>query len=132
MFAIMNFHTAIAIPFDYEHIEKGVPAASVQALIRKGEIAREDVYRVVPERTFKRRLASKGKLKPEEADSIARLLRVSSMARWAFNDVVDAKTFLDQPNPALGNRIPRVMAATDAGARAVEAVLYRFVFGDYA
>ena len=49
-----------------------------------------------------------------------------------FNDVADAKTFLDQPNPALGNRIPRVMAATDAGARAVEAVLYRFVFGDYA
>jgi putative toxin-antitoxin system antitoxin component (TIGR02293 family) len=128
----MNIHAAINIPLDYERIEKGVSAASVWALVKKGEIAREDVYRVIPERTFKRRLAARGKLRLDEADAIARMLRVAATARWAFDNEADAKTFLDQPNPALGNRVPRVMAASDAGAREVEALLYRFVFGDYA
>ena len=128
----MTMYTAIAVPLDYDKIEQGVTAAQVQALIRKGEISREDVYRAIPERTFKRRLADKEKLKIEEADAIARLMRVISLARWTFGDEAQAQQFLDLPNPELSGRVPRLMAATDAGAREVEAVLYRFAFGDYA
>jgi uncharacterized protein (DUF2384 family) len=82
----------------------------VQALVRKGMRALEDVYRTIPERTFKRRLAAKAKLKLEEADAIGRLLRVDALAQWAFGDET---------------------MALDAGAREVEALLFRFVAGDY-
>ena len=128
----MNIHAAISVPLDYQAIEKGISAQDVKTLIRKGALAPEDLYRAIPERTFKRRLADKAKLKIEEADAIARILRVNALARWAFDDEDGARQFLDTANPALGNRIPRVMAATDAGAREVEALLYRFTAGDYA
>ncbi|WP_373502813.1 antitoxin Xre/MbcA/ParS toxin-binding domain-containing protein [Aestuariivirga sp.] len=127
----MSMPQSIAVPLDYDRIERGVSAAQVQDLIRKGLISREDVYRAVPERTFKRRLAEKGNLRIEEADAIARLMRVNGLARWAFGEDEQAQQFLDLPNPVLGGRVPRMMAATDAGAREVEAVLYRFAFGDY-
>ena len=130
--ASMTMQDAIAVPLDYARIEQGVSAAQVQELIGKGLISREDVYRAVPERTFKRRLAEKGNLKTEEADAIARAMRVNELARWAFGDDEQARQFLDLANPALGNRMPRVMAATDAGAREVEALLFRFAAGDYA
>lgn len=127
----MSMQDAIAVPLDYARIEQGVSAAQVQELIGKGLISREDVYRAVPERTFKRRLAEKGNLKTEEADAIARAMRVNELARWAFGEDDDARQFLDLPNPELDGRVPRVMAATDSGAREVEALLYRFAFGDY-
>jgi len=127
----MTMQDAIAVPLDYARIEQGVSAALVQEFIGRGLISREDVYRAVPERTFKRRLAEKGNLKTEEADAIARTMRVNELARWAFGEDEDATLFLDSPNPQLGGRVPRQMAATDAGAREVEAVLHRFVAGDY-
>ena len=127
----MTMQDAIAVPLDYARIEQGVSAALVQEFIGRGLISREDVYRAVPERTFKRRLAEKGNLKTEEADAIARTMRLNELARWTFGDDEDATLFLDSPNPQLGGRVPRQMAATDAGARDVEAVLHRFVAGDY-
>lgn len=127
----MNIHAAISVPLDYEAIEKGVSAREVQVLVRKGVLTAEAVYSAIPERTFKRRLAEKAKLKLEEADAIGRLLRVDALARWAFGDEAMARQFLDAANPALGNRTPRLMAHTDAGAREVEALLFRFVAGDY-
>ena len=127
----MNIHAAISTPLDYASIEKGLSAQKVQDLMRSGALAKEDVFRAIPERTFKRRLEAKGKLRLEEADAIARILRMNAMAQWAFGDKSDAQRFLDLPNPMLANRIPRIMARTDAGAREVEAVLQRFVHGDY-
>lgn len=128
----MNVHAkALPGPLDYADIEKGLPASSVISLIRKGAIAEEDVYRVISERALKRRLAGRGKLRIAEADAIARILRTSRLALWAFQDEARAREFLDLPNPALGNRVPRTMMLTDAGAREVEALLNRFVHGDY-
>ncbi len=127
----MNLRTAIVAPLDYARIEEGITARQVEELIGKGELSREDVFRAIPGRTFKRRLADKAKLRIEEADAIARILRINAQALWAFGEAPAAHAFLDQPNPALGNRVPRVMARTDAGAREVEALLHRFVNGDY-
>ena len=66
-----------AQPFLHEDIVRGVPAKRVQELIDKGVLAEKTVYRVIPERTFKRRLANRDVLKAPEADAIARLLRVT-------------------------------------------------------
>jgi putative toxin-antitoxin system antitoxin component (TIGR02293 family) len=127
----MTIYQTISAPLDYAQIERGVSAAQIQDMIGKGVISRDEVYRAVPERTFKRRLAEKGDLRIEEADAIARLMRINELARWAFGNEEQAQEFLDLPNPILGNRVPRVMALTDAGAREVEAILFRFVYGDY-
>ena len=121
----------LTAPLDYASIEKGIAARAVMDMIKKGMLAREDVFRAIPERTFRRRLAARGKLKLEEADAIARILRVNALAQWAFRDEAAARAFLDLANPALKNRIPRTMAQTDAGAREVEALLHRFVYGDH-
>ena len=120
-----------AQPFLHEDIVRGVPARRVQELIDRGVLPAKAVYRVVPERTFKRRLANRETLKPSEADAVARLLRVTEVAIRVFGDVDFARKYLSLPVPPLGDKIPLELAATDAGAREVEAALMRFAHGIY-
>src|SRR5947209_19460349 len=120
-----------AQPFLHEEIVRGVPARRVQELIDRDVLPAKVVYRVVPERTFKRRLAKREALKPSEADAIARLLRVTEIANRTFGDAAFARKFLSLPNPALGDRIPNELAETDAGAREVEVILGRIAHGVY-
>ncbi|MGB9367075.1 MAG: antitoxin Xre/MbcA/ParS toxin-binding domain-containing protein [Xanthobacteraceae bacterium] len=120
-----------AQPFLHDDIVRGVPAKRVQELIDKGVLPAKAVYRVIPERTFKRRLANREALKPSEADAVARLLRVTETAIKAFGDVDFARRYLSLPVPALGDKIPLELAQTDSGAREVEAALMRFAHGIY-
>jgi putative toxin-antitoxin system antitoxin component (TIGR02293 family) len=87
---------------------------------------------VIPQRTFERRLSEHQTLKIDEADAIARLLRVRDHARQVFEDDDLAEEWLSLPNPELGDEIPIEMARTDIGAREVEAVLGRIEHGVYA
>ena len=118
-------------PFLHDDIVRGVPARRVQELIDRDVLQAKAVYRVVPERTFKRRLAKREALKPSEADAVARLLRVTETANRTFGDVAFARKFLSLPNPALGDRIPDELVETDAGAREVEVILGRIAHGVY-
>lgn len=118
-----------AQPFLHEDIVRGVPARRVQELIDKGVLSQKTVYRTIPERTFKRRLAKRDMLKAPEADAIARLLRVTEAARKAFGEEDFARKWLNLPVPSLNGAIPIELAETDAGAREVEAVLGRFMHG---
>ena len=68
-------------------------------------------------------------LKIDEADGIARLLRVVTMARKTFEDSDLADTWLRSSNPSLDGNIPIRMARTDLGGREVEAVLGRIASG---
>lgn len=120
-----------AKPFLHDDIVRGVPARRVQELIDRGVLPAKAVYRVIPERTFKRRLAKREALKPSEADAVARLLRVTETANRTFGDAAFARKFLSLPNPALGDRIPNELVETDAGAREVEVILGRIAHGIY-
>jgi putative toxin-antitoxin system antitoxin component (TIGR02293 family) len=120
-----------AKPFLHDDIVRGVPARRVQELIDRGVLGQKAVYRAIPERTFKRRLANRDALKAPEADAIARLLRVTEAVFKAFGEEDFARKWLNLPNPALGGAIPIELAETDAGAREVEAVLVRFAHGVY-
>ena len=120
-----------AQPFLHDDIVRGVPARRVQVLINKGVLSQKAVYRAIPERTFKRRLAKRDVLKAPEADAIARLLRVTEAARKAFGEEDFARKWLNLPVPSLNGAIPIELAKTDAGAREVEAVLVRFAHGVY-
>ena len=94
----------------------------MKKLIDRGVLDAKQVYRIIPERTFGRRLAKGEALKPAEADAIGRLLRVTESAQKIFNDDGFAHKWLIFPNPALQDRIPIEMAETDAGAREVEVI----------
>jgi putative toxin-antitoxin system antitoxin component (TIGR02293 family) len=116
---------------NYQTIRDGLPASAVKALIRNGTLSEADVYGVIPERTFKRRLQQRAKLKLDEADAIARLVRIMEEAEHSFGNVDFARKWLRLPNPALGGEVPIALARTDAGAREVEAVMSSFAHGDY-
>lgn len=118
-------------PFVHEDIVRGIEAKRVKDLIDRGVLGAKQVFRVIPERTFGRRLAKREALKPSEADAIGRLLRISETAAKTFGDVEFARKWLRLPNPALENRIPIELAETDAGAREVEVILTRIAHGVY-
>ncbi|MEA2936549.1 MAG: hypothetical protein QOC56_53 [Alphaproteobacteria bacterium] len=118
-------------PFVHDEIIRGIEARRVKDLIDRGVLGAKQVYRVIPERTFNRRLAKGEVLKTAEADAIARLLRVTEAAERTFGDVEFARKWLILPNPVLKEGIPIELAATDAGAREVEAALLHFAHGDY-
>jgi putative toxin-antitoxin system antitoxin component (TIGR02293 family) len=118
-----------AVPFVHDEIQRGVPAKRVQELIDKSVLPAKAVYRVIPERTFKRRLANRDTLKAAEGDAIARLLRVTKAALKAFGEEDFARKWLSLPVPSLNGAIPIELAETDAGAREVEDVLGRFMHG---
>jgi putative toxin-antitoxin system antitoxin component (TIGR02293 family) len=118
-------------PFGHDEIVRGIGARRVKALIDRGVLTAKQVYRLIPARTFNRRLANGERLKASEADAIARLLRIIEAAEKTFGDAEFARKYLVLPNPALKDRIPIEMAETDAGAREVEAALSRFAHGDY-
>ncbi len=118
-------------PFLHEEIVRGVEARRVKDLIDRGVLGPKQVFRVIPERTFNRRLANREPLKPNESDAIARLLRIAETATKTFGDAEFARKFLSLPNPALNDRVPFELAETDAGAREVEVVLTRIAHGVY-
>ena len=115
----------------HDEIVRGIEAKRVKALIDRGVLGAKQVYRIIPARTFNRRLAKRETLKPSEADAIGRLLRVTEYAEKTFGDANFVRQYLNLPNPALKGRIPIEMAESDAGAREVEAALSRFAHGDY-
>ncbi|MES2913798.1 MAG: antitoxin Xre/MbcA/ParS toxin-binding domain-containing protein [Pseudomonadota bacterium] len=114
----------------FRALEQGVPAAWVRSLESQG-LTRDDIRRIIPDRTLDRRIAKGEMLKIEEADGLARLLRVVKAARDLFENDENADMFLRSPNPALGERIPIHMAQTDIGAREVETIIGRLSHGIY-
>src|SRR5260370_32200303 len=67
-------------PFVHDEIVRGIEARRVKDLIDRGVLTAKQVYRVIPERTFGRRLANRETLKPAEADAVGRLWRVTEDA----------------------------------------------------
>jgi putative toxin-antitoxin system antitoxin component (TIGR02293 family) len=118
-------------PFVHDEIVRGIEARRVKDLIDRGVLTAKQVYRVIPERTFGRRLANREPLKPTEADAIGRLWRVTEEACTTFGDKGFARKWLNLPNPALKDRVPIELAETDAGAREVEVILTRIAHGVY-
>lgn len=127
---VPGFAEQVAVFTSFRELEKGIPAAWARALESQG-LTRDDIRRIIPDRTLDRRIAAGENLKIEEADGLARLLRVVKAARDLFENDRNADTFLRSPNPALGDRIPIHMAQTDIGAREVEKIIMRLAYGVY-
>lgn len=115
----------------HDAIVEGVDARVVKKAVEHRVLRLDEVQRLIPPSTFARKVREGRKLSREEADQIARLLRVKSYALDVFEDAPTADAWLGEPNPALGGRVPAGLLVTDEGTRAVETVLRRIAYGDY-
>ena len=115
----------------HDAILEGVDARLIKRAMGEGLLRPEEVQRLIPPSTLARKVREGRKLSREEADQIARLLRIKAYAREVFEDAALAETWLNEPNPALGGRIPADLLLTDEGTRTVETVLRRIDYGDY-
>ena len=117
--------------FSHDAILEGVEAGLVKRAIQEKLLRLDEVHRLIPASTFARKVREGRRLSREEADQVARLLRIKGYATEVFEDADVAETWLSEANPALGNRVPADLLLTDEGTRAVEAVLRRIDYGDY-
>ena len=117
--------------FGHDAILRGVEAGLVKRAVDAKLLRLDEVHRLIPASTFARKVREGRKLSREEADQVARLLRVKGYAREVFEEAEVAQTWLSEANPALGNRVPAELLLTDEGTRAVETVLRRIDYGDY-
>ena len=83
-------------------------------------------------KTLSRRLEAKGKLKQDESERAARLMRVFSRAVVVLRDPDKARSWLNRPLRALAGQSPLSLVATEPGAREVEQVLGRIEHGIFA
>ena len=117
--------------FSHDAILRGVEAALVKRAVDAKLLRLDEVHRLIPASTFARKVREGRKLSREEADQVARLLRIKSYASEVFEDAGTADAWLSEPNPALGNHLPAELLLTDEGTRTVETVLRRIDYGDY-
>ena len=101
-------------------------------LARHGFSEAEIFALVVPKRTLARRRARKESLTVEESDKALRLKRIAVQAEKVFGDPEKAHRWLRKSKRALQGQTPVEFLATEAGARAVEEMLYRIEYGMFA
>ena len=101
-------------------------------LARHGYSEAEIFALVVPKRTLARRRARKEPLTVEESDKALRLKRIAVQAEQVFGDPEKAHRWLRKSKRALQGQTPVEFLATEAGARAVEEMLYRIEYGMFA
>jgi putative toxin-antitoxin system antitoxin component (TIGR02293 family) len=110
-------------------VERGLPrSALVRTVARAGLTgkARDGLmYRVVPLATLKRRT----RLKTHESEKTERLARVIALAELLWDEQAAAQEFLNAPHPELEGRTPLDCAGSELGARRVEDLVMRALYG---
>jgi putative toxin-antitoxin system antitoxin component (TIGR02293 family) len=110
-------------------VAEGLPKRAVshmaKLVVHGPKQQRTVVHRIVPEATFKRR---RDRLSLAESEKAERIARIAAMAFDLWGEE-DGRAFLSNPHPMLGGETPLEAAATDLGAREVEAILRALEFG---
>jgi len=86
----------------------------------------------INQKTLERRLKSGARLKPDESERIARLMRIIALATAVLESEDHARQWLQRPLQVLGGQTPLQLTATEPGAREVERVLGRIEHGVFA
>jgi putative toxin-antitoxin system antitoxin component (TIGR02293 family) len=109
-----------------------VGADALTDLSRHGYSEDEIFALVVPKRTLARRRAANEPLTVEETDKALRLERIAAQAERVFGDTDRAHRWLRKAKRALNGETPVAYLASEAGARAVEDMLFRIEHGIFA
>jgi putative toxin-antitoxin system antitoxin component (TIGR02293 family) len=111
----------VAISFDLEIVESGVPLETMAEFVAATGVEWKDVFDIViPSRTLKHRRANHQPLSRDESDKFARLVRVFDQAAGVMGGSSRALAWLSKPKKRFGNRTPMQMLRTDFGGRMVE------------
>ena len=109
----------------------GLPATSLKkvAAFLELRVAKVGILVNINEMTLERRLKAHARLKPDESERVARLMRVISRAASVLESDGYAREWLNRALRELGGQTPLQMTATEPGAREVERVLGRIEHG---
>jgi putative toxin-antitoxin system antitoxin component (TIGR02293 family) len=121
-----HLHTVAELAAAIAH---GLPKTVVGALAAQAandvESRRRVAALVVSPATFKRAR----QLSPAASERAERLARVTALAQQALGSADEARAWLGDRHPLLGDRPPIEIAATDLGARQVERILLNIEHG---
>lgn len=106
-------------------VEKRLPAASIQSLVRSGLSDSEVYLLIIPRRTLAHRVARREPLSKEETDRAVRVARITAMAEQVFGEAERAWRWLRKPKRQFEGKTPIEMLASEAGARIVEETIAR-------
>ena len=114
-------------------VQEGLPLESVDVTIEHifphNPAAR---YQIVPRATLSRRLKNGERLSYEESEKLQRVARIFAMALDVWESDEDAQEFMAKPHPMLDDRSPFEASLSEIGAREVESILGRLLFGSAA
>ena len=115
-------------------VTEGLPAELVEIVVDRIYPNASNKYygQVVPRATLNRKLNSKLSLPLQYSEKVERLARIYAFALEVWESEEDAREFMTKKHPMLDDRTPFETAMTDLGARQVEQVLGRLMFGSAA
>ncbi|MGH7943675.1 MAG: type II RES/Xre toxin-antitoxin system antitoxin [Opitutaceae bacterium] len=115
-------------------VAAGLPASSVKRLGVALGMRPANVGPLVniTRKTIERRMKRGARLKPNESDRVARLMRVVARAAGVLESDDNARQWLRRPLKVLGGKTPLELTVTEPGAREVEQVLGRLEHGVFA
>jgi len=104
---------------------------SIKEVVKRFDLDKTDVKQLfgISESTQFRYEKQNPILKDAVADRLQRFNRIANLALELFEDEAETKRWLSTPKTALSGETPLVALATDAGAKKVEAMLYRAEYG---
>lgn len=116
-----------------ESIKEGLPVASALAFKEALGLTNRELSELlgVSARTVLRWIPGKSRLDVSSGDRLVRTARLFAIASDVLEDDEAAVHWLRSPQDPLDGAIPLDLAATDVGARAVEALLGRMEHGVY-
>lgn len=104
---------------------------SIKEVVKRFDLDKTDVKQLfgISESTQVRYEKQNPVLKDTVADRLQRFNRIANLALELFEDEAETKRWLSTPKTALSGETPLQALATDAGAKKVEAMLYRAEYG---
>ena len=114
-------------------VVRGLPSEALKVVIEQLYPDQpEKLYQLIPRSTLVRKLKEDKPLPLEYSQKLERLARIYAFALEVWQNEDDAREFLTKPHPMLEDRTPTQAAQTELGARQVEEILGRALFGSAA
>ena len=128
---ILGLGTAVRTVGELESaVRAGLPKLSLERLSARlyedRKTASAYKFKVVPQATWKRRTK---RLSVDESERTERIARVLAYAEYVWNDRDQAREWMSKPHRELQNNSPLEVARTELGARRVEDVLDKLLYG---
>jgi putative toxin-antitoxin system antitoxin component (TIGR02293 family) len=106
-------------------VEARLATGAIERLVESG-LTDDEIYSlIVPRRTLTHRRARREALSRDESDRAVRLARIAALGEQVFGNSERAWRWLRTTKRQFRGRSPLQLAATEAGARLVEELLYR-------